>query len=87
MLVGKTLNAAQTFQAKSILVAGGVSANKALREQFLIRSTLPVIFPPLDLCTDNALMIACAGYYRYLKGQRDGLDMDAMPTWQLASFT
>jgi N6-L-threonylcarbamoyladenine synthase len=87
VLVGKTLNAAQTFQAKSILVAGGVSANRALREQFLMRSTLPVVFPPLELCTDNALMVACAGYYRYINGQRDGLDMDAMPTWQLTSFS
>jgi len=86
VLVGKTLEAAREFKAKDILVAGGVSANKALRERMLTESRLPVHIPPIHLCTDNAAMIAGAGCYRFSAGQRDGLDMDALPTWPLSDF-
>ena len=84
VLVSKTLAAAQAHKAKSILVAGGVSANQALRETFQERSSLPVHIPPLYLCTDNAAMIAAAGYYRYMHGQRDPLNLDVLPTWPLS---
>jgi N6-L-threonylcarbamoyladenine synthase len=40
--------------------------------------------PPLSLCKDNAAMIAVAGDFRYLAGQRDALDMDVLPNWRLA---
>ena len=86
VLVGKTLKAAETFQAKEILVAGGVSANRSLRAAFQERSPVPVHIPPLSLCTDNAAMIAGVGYYRFIKGQRDGLDMDVLPNWPLAEL-
>ncbi len=84
VLVTKTLSAAETFEAKEVLVAGGVSANRALREAFRERSPLPVRVPPLALCTDNAAMIGAVGHWRYLSGQRDALDMDVLPTWPLA---
>jgi N6-L-threonylcarbamoyladenine synthase len=84
VLLTKTLLAARKFGAKQILVAGGVSANKALREAFLAQTEFPVQIPPLALCTDNAAMIASAGYFRYLHGQRDALDLDVMPTWPLS---
>ncbi len=87
VLVGKTLEAAKEFKAKEILVAGGVSANKALREKIVAESRLPVHIPPLSLCTDNAAMIAGAGCYRFSAGQRDGLDMDALPNWPLSELT
>lgn len=84
VLVSKTVKAAQTFGAKEILVAGGVSANIALREAFVAQKDFKVHIPPLFLCTDNAAMIAAAGHFRYVSGQRDGLDMDVTPTWPLS---
>lgn len=84
VLVGKTLRAAQTFKAKQILVAGGVSANRALRKAFQEQSPVKVHIPPVWLCTDNAAMIAAAGYFRYLHGQQDGLEMDVLPNWPLS---
>lgn len=86
VLVGKTLRAAETFYARSILVVGGVSANRALREAILAQSPCPVHIPPISLCTDNAAMIAGAGYYRFMHGQRDPLDMDVLPNWSLAEL-
>jgi N6-L-threonylcarbamoyladenine synthase len=84
VLFSKTLKAARVFNVKEILVAGGVSANRALREAFLNQEEFRVHIPPLSLCTDNAAMIAAVGYYRYVKGQRDGLDLDVLPTWPLS---
>ncbi|HPH95778.1 MAG TPA: tRNA (adenosine(37)-N6)-threonylcarbamoyltransferase complex transferase subunit TsaD [Anaerolineaceae bacterium] len=84
VLLTKTLQAAQMHHARQILVAGGVSANRALRDAFLSQKDFPVHIPSLSLCTDNAAMIASAGYFRFALGQRDSLDMDAMPTWPLS---
>lgn len=82
-LVGKTVAAAKQFGVTEIFVAGGVSANKSLKAEFARRAEIPVRVPPLVLCTDNAAMIAAAGNFRFLAGQRDGLDMDVMPNWRL----
>lgn len=84
VLVEKTVAAAEAYGARSILVAGGVSANQALRERFAERSPVPTRVPPLFLCTDNAAMIAAVGHVRYLAGQRDALDIDALPGWKLS---
>jgi N6-L-threonylcarbamoyladenine synthase len=83
VLVGKAIAAANQFNATEIFVAGGVSANGALRAEFNKLSPVPVRVPPLSLCTDNAAMIAAAGNFRYLAGQRDALDMDVLPNWRL----
>jgi len=50
------------------------------------QSTLPVHIPPIWLCTDNAAMVAGAGYYRYAAGQRDQLDMDVLPNWMFSEL-
>jgi N6-L-threonylcarbamoyladenine synthase len=86
VLVTKTLQAVEKYNAKDVLVAGGVSANKALRKAFMERATCPVHIPPIWLCTDNAAMIAGAGYHRFVKGQRDSLDMDVLPNWPLSDL-
>jgi N6-L-threonylcarbamoyladenine synthase len=85
-LVGKTLQAAQQFEAQGILVVGGVSANQALRSAFMAQEDFLVHIPALTLCTDNAAMVAAAGYFRYTHGQRDQLDMDVLPTWPLSEL-
>src|SRR5271157_2137592 len=84
VLLSKTMQAARTFHAREILVAGGVSANKALRQAFLSQNEFPVHIPPLSLCTDNAAMIGSAGYFRFEKGLVDPLDLDVLPNWPLS---
>ena len=86
VLVSKTLKAARELSAEDILIAGGVSANQSLRQQFLENSEFPVHIPPLSLCTDNGAMIAGAGFFRYCAGQRDELDMDALPNWPVSEL-
>jgi N6-L-threonylcarbamoyladenine synthase len=84
VLFKKTMKAAREFNAREILVAGGVSANRPLRQIFKSQTEFPVHIPPLSLCTDNAAMIASAGYHRYALGYTSTLDIDVMPTWPLA---
>ncbi|RJQ13737.1 tRNA (adenosine(37)-N6)-threonylcarbamoyltransferase complex transferase subunit TsaD [Candidatus Parcubacteria bacterium] len=66
VLISKTLGAAQQYKAKTIMVSGGVAANKKLREILTKKSTVPAFFPPIELATDNAAMIAMAAYFNFL---------------------
>jgi N6-L-threonylcarbamoyladenine synthase len=84
VLFNKTIKAAREFGAKEILVAGGVSANRALREKFQSQKEFKVHIPAFALCTDNAAMIAAAGYYRYVSGHISSLEIDVEPTWPLS---
>jgi N6-L-threonylcarbamoyladenine synthase len=84
VLITKTITLAKEQGVNQILVAGGVAANKALRQGLIDKSPLPVSIPPFILCTDNAAMIAACAYYRYRDGKVDGLDLDAIPNLKLA---
>ncbi|HXF83795.1 MAG TPA: tRNA (adenosine(37)-N6)-threonylcarbamoyltransferase complex transferase subunit TsaD [Anaerolineales bacterium] len=84
VLFNKTMEAAREFGAKEILVAGGVSANRVLRQAFHAQTEFKVHIPALSLCTDNAAMIAAAGYYRFVLGHISPMDIDAQPTWALS---
>jgi tRNA N6-adenosine threonylcarbamoyltransferase len=86
--VKKTLAAADGLRVETILLGGGVVANTRLRERMERDGAAAgrrVLFPPLDLCTDNAAMIACAGAARLARGERTSLDIDADPNLRLAS--
>ncbi len=83
ILVEKTVAAALEYGAQGIVLTGGVSANQRLRERLKEAAPMPVYVPPRPLCTDNASMVAAAGHYRFVAGQRDGLDFDVLPTWPL----
>ena len=84
VLFKKTLQAARDYDAKEVLVAGGVSANRALRQAFQSQKEFKVHIPAFSLCTDNAAMIAAAGYYRFALGHTSQLDIDVQPTWPLS---
>jgi N6-L-threonylcarbamoyladenine synthase len=83
VLTKKAARAAKEFDVREILVAGGVSANQALREALERGAPCPVRVPPLELCTDNAAMVAAAGFFRFQAGARDALDVDVVPDWEL----
>ena len=71
---------------KKICLAGGVAANSFIRRKFddiKDREGLTLYYPRLDLCTDNAVMIASCGYYEYINGVRAGLDLNARPSLRL----
>jgi N6-L-threonylcarbamoyladenine synthase len=76
----KTFQAAEALGAESILVSGGVAANRELRERFTAeaaRRGLPIAFPSVALSTDNAAMIAAAAWPRFLAGSFAPLDLTA----------
>ena len=86
VLATKTVKAAKQYQVKQVIVAGGVAANKGLREELEAKFTetdIPLLIPPLKLCTDNAAMIAAAGTINYQQGKRSGLELNANPSLQL----
>lgn len=86
VLVEKCLLAARQKNIKNLLLAGGVAANSELRRrlrQRLKQEKVEVILPPVELCTDNAAMIAAAGYYRLRKGFTASDDLNAEPSLNL----
>jgi N6-L-threonylcarbamoyladenine synthase len=85
VLVTKTVDAAQRFGAAEILLAGGVAANTRLREELARKASVPVRYPPLSLCTDNAAMVAAAAFYRFAAGVQGGWELDVAPGLRLGA--
>lgn len=87
VLCEHTIEAARKCHRKVIALAGGVASNSALRKRMTEeaeREGISVLYPPPVLCTDNAAMIGCAGYYGYLAGQRADLSLNAVPSLPLS---
>ena len=86
VIVTKTVKAAVDMNKDKIVLAGGVAANSRLREMLAEecgKKGIELYYPSPILCTDNAAMIGCAAYYRYIAGERDDLTLDAIPNLEL----
>ncbi len=82
ILKAKTIKALRAVGGNKLALAGGVAANSALRSEMAIeaeRLGFELYIPPLELCTDNAAMIACAAYYNLLAGKLSDLTLNAIP--------
>jgi N6-L-threonylcarbamoyladenine synthase len=83
VLTEKTRRAAEQCGARCVIVGGGVAANRALRERMQARIPVPVLVPPPALCTDNGAVIAAAGHFQRVRGERSGWDLDVVPGLRL----
>jgi N6-L-threonylcarbamoyladenine synthase len=84
-LVERTMLAAEECGVETILVSGGVSANKQLRATYRERAKgLKIFFPKRELCTDNAAMIAAAAFPKYQRGIFADVQLNAMASMPLA---
>ncbi|GIK53278.1 MAG: tRNA (adenosine(37)-N6)-threonylcarbamoyltransferase complex transferase subunit TsaD [Planctomycetaceae bacterium] len=83
IVIRATLAATRKTRCKSVVLAGGVAANKRLREKLgeacEAQKKTKFTAAPLPLCTDNAVMVAGLGFHELLQGRRQGLDLDVMP--------
>ncbi len=86
ILTAKTVRAALNKKVNSVILSGGVAANKRFREvlrERLKKEGIPLYYPDLELCTDNAAMISTVAYYQYKKGDFADFALNADPNLQL----
>lgn len=86
VLIHKSLAAMHRHHSRTLVLAGGVVRNTYLRsrfEQTCQQERISLVIPPFELCTDNAGMIARAGYVHLVRGERSGLELDVAPNLSL----
>lgn len=86
ILSKKTMKALKEYNVKNLIIAGGVSANRGIRNKFTElcqKNDINLTIPNIKYCTDNAAMIATAGYFAYKKGIRTNIDLKATATTSL----
>lgn len=86
MLITNTKKALEKLHIDKVALAGGVSANIYIRESFMKmgqEENVKIYYPDLELCTDNAAMIASAGYYNYVEGNFSDLELNAVPNLKI----
>jgi len=90
VLVTKAMRAVREYGAKQLLLCGGVAANQGLRRALTEacgQAGVPLAVPPMSLCTDNAAMIAAAGYLKWKRGEFTELDFKALPLMSLEEWS
>ena len=86
VIVTNTVKACKNSNVKTVALAGGVSANSYIRNAFdnvAKENNIDIYYPEMELCTDNAAMIASAGYYELINGKTSSLDLNAIPNLRI----
>ena len=85
-ITSKTMKALKDYDVHQLIVAGGVAANRGIRERLKVlceENYVDCSFPPIEYCTDNAAMIGAAGYFAYLDGRRADLTLNSVSSSEL----
>ena len=85
VIIENTIKALEQTEIQTLAIGGGCSANSYIRKEILKLQDkeIKVFLPDMKLCTDNAAMIASAGYYNFINGKRDALDLNAVPNLKI----